>query len=399
MVLICLALVTIMGLIGLVADVGSLEAQKQRLQIAADSAALAAGQELSYGDSVSAGNADAASNGFTNGQNGVAVTINNPPLSGPNTGKSGYVEAIISRPEPTFFLRVLGLTSITIQGRAVSSTGNGPNCVYILDPSAASAMSFDGNINVQSSCGMLVDSTSSSGLYVNGNVNITEPQTGVVGGYTSSGNVVFSPLPKTGIVAAADPLAYVQAPSYGACGYNSFTLNGNSGSSGSYYQMNPGVYCGGITIIGNAYLHFNPGTYVLAGGGFSFTGNAWMTGTGVTFYNTSGTGGYKGLALTGNITMNFSAPTSGSLAGILFFQDRSIAAGSAGSGVVGNSSSTLDGALYFPTTTHTYTGNSSASGYTIIVANKWVDTGNSSFGSNYTSLANGSPIKGIVLSE
>jgi hypothetical protein len=83
----------------------------------------------------------------------------------------------------------------------------------------------------------------------------------------------------------------------------------------------------------------------------------------------------------------------------LFFQDRSIAAGSAGSGVVGNSSSTLDGALYFPTTTHTYTGNSSASGYTIIVANKWVDTGNSSFGSNYTSLANGSPIKGIVLSE
>ena len=126
MVLICLALVTIMGLIGLVADVGSLQAQKQRLQIAADSAALAAGQELSYGDSVAAGKADAASNGYTNGQNGIVVTINNPPLSGPNAGKSGYIEAIVSRPEPTFFLRVLGMTTITIQGRAVSSTGNGP---------------------------------------------------------------------------------------------------------------------------------------------------------------------------------------------------------------------------------------------------------------------------------
>src|ERR1039457_3588676 len=102
MVLICLAIVTIMGLIGLVADVGSLQAQKQLMQTAADSAALAAGQELSYGDSVAAGKADAASNGFTNGQNGIVVAINNPPLGGPNTGKSGYIEAIVTRPEPTF---------------------------------------------------------------------------------------------------------------------------------------------------------------------------------------------------------------------------------------------------------------------------------------------------------
>ena len=42
MVLICLAIVTIMGLIGLVADVGSLQAQRQLMQTAADSAALAA---------------------------------------------------------------------------------------------------------------------------------------------------------------------------------------------------------------------------------------------------------------------------------------------------------------------------------------------------------------------
>src|SRR5271157_569763 len=96
MVLICLAMVTIKGLIGLVADVGSLQAQKQRLQIAADSAALAAAQEFSYGDSVAAGMADTASNGFTNGQNGITVAINNPPLSGPNAGKSGYIEAIVT---------------------------------------------------------------------------------------------------------------------------------------------------------------------------------------------------------------------------------------------------------------------------------------------------------------
>jgi hypothetical protein len=399
MVLICLAILTIMGLVGLVADVGSLQAQKQLMQTAADSAALAAGQELNYGDSVAAGDADAASNGFTNGQNGVVVTINNPPRSGPNTGKSGYIEAIVSRPEPTFFLRVLGLTTISLSARAVSSAGNGPNCIYVLDPSAASAMYLNGNINIQSGCGVLVDSSSSSGLFVNGNITVTAPSIGVVGGYSSNGNVTFTPQPKKGILPAADPLAYVQAPSYGACSYNSFSLNGNYGSAGTPYQMNPGVYCGGISFNGNFYVKFNTGTYVLAGGGISFNGNATMTGTGVTFYNTTGTGGYKGIVLNGNVTLNFSAPTSGSLSGILFFQDRSIPAGSAGSTVNGNSGSTIDGALYFPSTTLTYNGNSSSSGYSIIVADKLVANGNSNVGDNYSSLANGSPIKGLVLSE
>ena len=399
MVLICLAIVTIMGLIGLVADVGSLQAQKQRLQIAADSAALAAAQELSYGDSVSAGRADAAGNGFINGQNGIVVAINNPPLSGPNAGKSGYIEAIVTRPEPTFFLRVLGLTTASLSARAVSAVGNGPNCFYVLDPSAASAMNLNGNINIQSGCGLLVDSSSSSGLSVNGNISVTASTIGVVGGYYSNGNVTFSPQPKKGIVAAADPLAYVQAPSYGACSYNSFSLNGNYGSSGSPYVMNPGVYCGGMFFNGNFYLKFNAGTYVIAGGGITVNGNATLTGNGVNFYNTTGTGGYKGIVLNGNVVLNLSAPTSGALSGILFFQDRTIPGSAAGSIINGNSGSTIDGALYFPTTTLTYNGNSSTSGYSIIVADKWIANGNSNLKNNYTSLANGSPIKGLVLSE
>jgi len=399
MVLICLAMVTIMGLIGLVADVGSLQAQKQRLQIAADSAALAAAQEFSYGDSVAAGKADAATNGFTNGQNGIVVAINNPPLSGPNAGKSGYIEAIVTRPEPTFFLRVLGLTTISLSAPAVSGVGNGPNCIYVLDPSAASAMNLNGNINIQSGCGLLVDSSSSSGLFVNGNISVTASTIGVVGGYSSNGNVTWAPTPKKGILAASDPLAYVQAPSYGACGYNSFSLSGNYGSSGSPYVMNPGVYCGGMSFNGNFYLKFNSGTYVIAGGGINVNGNATMTGTGVTFYNTIGSGGYKGIILNGNVVLNLSAPTSGTLSGILFYQDRTIPAGSAGSIINGNSGSTIDGALYFPTTTLTYNGNSSTNGYSIIVADKWIANGNSNLKNNYTSLASGSPIKGLVLSE
>jgi len=166
--------------------------------------------------------------------------------------------------------------------------------------------------------------------------------------------------------------------------------------------LRPGTYFGGIRITGNANVTFSPGTYVLGGGGLTVTGNSTLKGTGVTFYNSSATGyAYAPIDLTGNETANLSAPTSGTFEGFLFFQDPSVAVGSAGSTIVGNSSSTFDGIVYLPSTTLTYIGNSSGSGYTIIVAYDITMTGNTSFtiGNNYSSLANGSPIRSSALYE
>jgi Flp pilus assembly protein TadG len=399
MVLICVALVALLGMIAVVADFSFMQDQRSMMQTAADSAAMASAQELNYGDAVAAGKADAATNGFTNGQSGVTVAINNPPSMGPNTSNTAYVEAIVTMPEPTYFLRLLGVSSISVSARGVAYEGNGPNCVYVLDPTATSAMSVTGNVTIQSGCGVLVDSSASNGLAVTGNVTITAPTIGVVGNYTSSGNVSFTPTPKTAVIAASDPLAYLTEPTVGSCAHSSFSLSGNTGSSGSPYQLYAGTYCGGISVSGNSWLNFNAGTYVLAGGGMTITGNSVMTGTGVTFYNTTGTGGYGAIALNGNSTVNFSAPTSGSLAGILFFQDRSIPSTAAGSTITGNSSSTFNGAIYFATTAVTYNGNSAVNGYSILVSDKVVINGNSTVGNNYSSLTNGSPIKGTILAE
>jgi hypothetical protein len=201
------------------------------------------------------------------------------------------------------------------------------------------------------------------------------------------------------VIAASDPLAYVKEPTVGSCAHTNFSLNGNIGSSGSPYQLYAGTYCGGISVNGNSWLHFNAGTYVIAGGGMNINGNSTMTGTGVTFYNTTGTGGYGAITLNGNSQANFSAPTSGPLEGILFFQDRAIPGTAAGSTINGNSSSTFDGAIYFATTAVNFNGNSSANGYSIVVADKLVINGNASIGNNYSSLTDGSPIKGAVLAE
>jgi Putative Flp pilus-assembly TadE/G-like len=399
MVLICVALVALFGMIAVVADFSFMQHQKNMMQTAADSAAMAGAGELNYGDVVAAGKADAATNGYADGHNRITVAINNPPSAGPNASNAAYVEAIVSKPEPTYFLRVLGVSSINVSARAVAYEGNGPNCIYVMDPNAPSALTTNGNVSVQSRCGILADSSASNGMSFVGNVSITAPAIGVVGNYTTSGGVSLTPTPKTGVIAASDPLAYVAAPTVGSCAHTNFSLNGNTGSSGSPYQLYAGTYCGGIRVDGNAWLHFNPGTYVLAGGGLSIDSNTVMSGTGVTFYNTTGLGGYGAISLSGDATVNLSAPTSGSLAGILFFQDRSIPSTAAGSTITGNASSTFDGAVYFPTTQVTFNGNSSVNGYSIVVADKLVVSGNSRVGDDYSSLANGSPIKGTTLAE
>ena len=61
------------------------------------------------------------------------------------------------------------------------------------------------------------------------------------------------------------------------------------------------------------------------GGGFSVSSQANIIGNGVTIYNTgSASYAYQPISITGGSTTVLTAPTTGSLAGILFFQDRSI---------------------------------------------------------------------------
>ena len=167
MLLICVAIFALMGMIAVVADFSFMQHQRNMMQTAADSAAMAGAEELNYGDLVAAGKADAATNGYADGAGSVTVAINNPPGTGPNAGNTAYVEATISKPEPTYFLSVIGINTMTVSVRAVAYEGNGPNCIYVTDPSAAPAMSNNGNVTVQSNCGLLVDSSASNALAAN----------------------------------------------------------------------------------------------------------------------------------------------------------------------------------------------------------------------------------------
>lgn len=485
--LFCIGMVAVLGFLALAVDIGMLWTERRQMQTAADAAAVAGARALEAGDSVQTAGQNAAT---LNSQSDATVTINNPPLSGVYAGNNSYVEAIVNRPEPTYFLRALGSAydTVSVTTRAVAGSINGPACMYALNPTQSAAIGITGNFTVSAACGVIDDSDSSSALSATGNGTFTATSFGIVGASSATGNVTITPTPIVNIAPAPDPLALRAGPTVGSCTQagtnhpgqysvsgnnpvvtvaagvyisgisitgnnptvtfsggtygNNILVDGNSGNitfkpgqyqntgtsdsidiegnagttfnAGSYtfcgkvnitgnnvVTLSPGLYSGGIAITGNANVTFLPGTYILAGGGLSVTGNSTLTGNGVTFYDTTGPAGYKPIDLTGNETANLSAPTSGPMEGMLFFQDRSIAAGSAASTITGNSSSTFDGVVYFPTTGLTYTGNSSSDGYTYLIADTITLTGNTSMtiGNNTSSLANGSPIKSSALYE
>ena len=393
-----LALLALLALVAVAADMGYFFDYRRRMQTGADNAAMAGAVQLRRGASdgqiQTAALSGAASNGFSNGANATQVTINHPPNSGYYAGNPGFVEAIISQPRPTLFMGILGFQRATVSTLAIAGAQAGTNCIYALDPTAASAFNVNGGATVAASCGIIDDSNSSSAMNSSGGSStVTATSIAVTGNVTGC---CYSPTPQTGVPPEPDPFAQRAAPAFSSgCDYTNFKVN-----SGNPETLTPGVYCNGITLNAGSVVTFSPGLYVLNGGGLSVSGNAVMHGTGVTFYSTgSASYAYKPVAITGGAVGTLSAPTSGPMEAMLFFQDRAIASKQTNT-ISGGSTLSLAGALYFPTTPLNFSGNSSGNAaYTIIVASTLTFTGASRLNADYGSLQNGDPIMKVALGE
>ncbi len=423
-----LALPVLLGMVGMAFDVGFLEMMKHKAQTAADAAALAGAVDLPYGSMTTSARAAATLNSFTNGTGGASVAVNNPPLSGPHAGSCSstpancnYVEVVVTQPLPTFFLRMVGVTSTaTIAARAVAYNTAG-DCIFALDPSMSGALSLLLGIINTPSCAVIVDSN--SGSAISGFLaEINARQIGVVGG-NACFLCILTPTPVTGIAPESDPLAYLPTPTVAACAATTNTI-----TSGTH-TINPSLGCYNVVISGSptvtfmpgeyasiainssssATLTFQAGTYVIQGsGGLSLTGNgATITGNGVTFYMGPSAGSVSVHGLLNYI--NLVAPATGTYAAILFFQDRSNSTGAciggcgdSISGILNNTQ--IQGALYFPDAALSFTGccQSSAgpyyTAYEITVADS-VSLFLDYFNDDYSSLPGGSPIKRTILVE
>ncbi|MGA7622796.1 MAG: pilus assembly protein TadG-related protein, partial [Candidatus Acidiferrales bacterium] len=77
LVLVGVGMVVLIGVLGLAIDFGYYRYVRRELQTAADAAALAGAMDLSYLDVTTAAQSASSENGFTNGANGVTVTVYN----------------------------------------------------------------------------------------------------------------------------------------------------------------------------------------------------------------------------------------------------------------------------------------------------------------------------------
>ena len=370
-----LSLPVLVGLAGISIDVGSWYSEKRSLQTAADAAAVGGAMELTEhrpANIETEALADAAKNGAPLVV-GTTIAVNNPPSMGPNSADDKAVEVIITRQASAMLSSLFLDDDPTIVARAVAIAGNiGDYCVLGLQEVNVAVL-VSGNAEIILNCGV----ASNANLFMDGNsaeLSATSATvTGEVTGFEQNLDVPDDAIEEDAQL-TADPYDDLEVPS-------PLPSDGTvSGSSTVTYT--PGRYTSDIEITGNnTNVVFEPGTYVLDDANLTISGGT-VTGDGVTFIftgsNSSNIGNFH---LTGNGTIDFTAPDLGDYAGMVFFQD-SAATGNAVNTIDGTSNIKIRGAIYSPGREIEFTGDMTnfGGGCTQVVALKVTFTGDSNLG-------------------
>ena len=396
-VLFTLAIVPLLGMVGLVVDIGWMYFRKQAAQTAADAAAAAAAAAAyaTAGGGPTCGSTGIAchsteyvcpasptttpttnieygclyakENGFVStGRQKVTIQagVGAPPTA-PSVVISYWMIVRVSEQIPQLFSSVLGFSAGTVTARATTGVreGTAGGCVLTLNPTAVS-MVLSGSVSLTSGCGVYVNSNNSEAITLNGGGSITttgNARTQIVGGCNGCENI--NPAPLTGQPTFSDPFGDMAPPTPGSC-QGAISLGSHETQT-----ISAGTYCGGWDLTSHAELNLNPGTYYVRGN-ITLGAQVTLRGTGVTIFLEDG-----GVTMAGGATVELTAPTSGYYQGVLFYQARGNASESV---LVGGTSQQMNGVLYFPSAHLTYTGGSSVSAVqTTIVADTLSMVGNS----------------------
>jgi len=369
----------LLGAAGLGLDTVQWTLMQRQLQRAADSAAIA-------GAFARNGNANVAAEANRSLARDLMIALQPPPVienaptSGAYAGDTNAVRVILETrqrlPFASLFMREAPVVRVEATATAIS---NGDYCVVALENTTTAGIRMQGSSTVDLGCGLATNSLASNAVVASGSSRITASPVAAVGGLTPSSN--YAPgtelLPNS--IRQADPFRHLPQPQPTDCGNElrvqpnqSRTINNNSGATGRCFR--------GMDLRGT--VHFDPGIYIIDGGSFSVGSQAVVTGTGVTFILTSSTAATNPSSIAtsqinGGATLQLSAPTTGTYAGVLFYQDRR-APNSDANRVNGNSASFFQGAFYFPAQGVEFNGTSGMRTECVQIAARRVSfTGNS----------------------
>ena len=333
----------LIGTAGLASDTIQWSLTKRMMQRAADSGAIAGAYQLSQ----SPGNAvlAAARNDIT--RNGgfrmtIDPVINNPATSGSFRDAASAVEVVLATDQRLPFTGLIMGGPVRISARAVAEVvGNGDYCVLALENTNTTGIPIGGNATVNLGCGMMSNAPSTNSILASGSSSVTASPVAAVGN-VPPGNYAPGTIRQEYALPLRDPYRNLPDPNITVTG-SAMSVNPNQTRT-----FNPGTYSN-IDIKGTATL--TPGVYYVTSS-LSFGSQSNITATGVTFILTarnaaSNTGSIATVSMNGGARLNMSAPSTGTYAGILMYQDRR--ATNVSTNIInGNSSSLLQGALYFP---------------------------------------------------
>ncbi len=364
--------------VALATEAGSWYLARRNAQNAADAAATAGALALANGANAAAGRAAAANlaarNGFATGGE-TLVTVNIPPLAGPNAGDGTAVEVIIRQTQPLLLAALVTSNEPVVQARAVGrAAGSSEVCALALRGSIA----MGGNsFTSGEGCVLASNNRGTGAIQVTGSAEVTADS------LSASGTCVGCNSPTA--VRLSRPYAEYQPPARNPFAalddivqpsFNSTQCmpQPTNGVMVPYSAANPRAYCQDVPPNGVKTLTFQPGHYYFNNASLDIqsekvTCPACTGGAGVTIVFTGNPATIGGPRINANASVNLVAPNANPVNplynGVLFHRD---ARATTTSGVVinGGATTTLSGGMYFPSSLVRFNGNAEVRNSTCI---------------------------------
>lgn len=410
--------------IGGIVDYMSLQNQKQTLQGVADRAAIAAAQELIVFKGTN-GRVAAVATSF------VDASYNAMPheTTAEIIDEGNAVKVSITAKPQTYFPGPIaqGVGAIVAEATAEVS-GGGYVCMIGLDPNAPSTLDMSDKARVTATdCAIYSNSKNKGSLKLHNLARVKADLVCVAGGVAGPMSAVSPNKPITDCPPLEDPLRDRPEPNVGLLQCDNLlggllgkdllgkdgkllTLEGLLGKGGLLggllsgellakknlltsilegdivgnlapgllvtgdQELEPGVYCGGINVIGG-HVRLKPGTYILNNGGLVVAngGTLEVLGDGGVGFYLTGVLGLSTIQFAPSSTISLQAQRTGDMAGMLFFEDRDVLFKFPHI-IASNNARNLVGTIYLPGNTLAINSQNpiaDQSDYTVIIAKKF----------------------------
>ena len=346
----------------------------------------------------------------------LTCSAENSPSSGAYSTDPHAVRVTLSVQKKLSFSSMFMASVPTISATATATVvPSGKYCVVSLENTANTGILATGATSVNLGCGMITNSTSMDAAVATGSSSVTASPIAAVGGIPASTNWGTGTTLQPFTLAQEDPFANVYPPTPTGCQSFEAYANGENKLNGTLDLTAAGspitaggTYCfkegGNKTLEIKGDITLPKGTYVLDATSLKMsTSSARLKCHECTFILTSSTAGTDpgsigGVDLSGG-TLDLKAPTGGTFKDIMFYQDRRAPYSASTKNIInGNSSSSLVGALYFPSQILQFNGTAGMSTSCLQLVSRIVEfSGSSSITNscpaNYTGAFEGKKVR------